>query len=391
MAARKKDAASARAEALSRLESAYGKAVVMRGSDEPPIDRVPLPSLSFNYMTGGGVPIGRWSRFYGGTHSGKSLKVWETVAAAQRIGEIEYERLMRASKMVKMAGGTKKDADDLKRRANQQRERWPEGMSCAYFNVEGQYDAVFTARRGVDIDELIVLHENKIESIGEMMEEYLKVVDLIVIDSCSEAVSENTLASDFGTKNVGGDAAYWKDAFKRLKDKSRFDRHRNMVIYVDQVTVKGIGSGSTWEGPPGGKYMEFASDMTVEFKPAGPWLHRDPESGGFYAKAPQALTLSGKAEPDAREVVARNHKSRVGRSGRTASMHLDYENSRFDYLHEYVQCAKFFVADLHGSYYYLPDGSNVQGEKQLRQRLEEDGDLRDIVWDAAMAAANPWK
>jgi recombination protein RecA len=114
---------------MKQISSQYGDDRVNRGDEEPPVGRIPTGSLELDYATGGGVPIGRWSRFYGGPSSGKSVKCWNVIANAQKMG-----------------------------------------MTCAYYNAEKQFTEDFAKQHGVDTHNLMILQGTVIEDIGEILE-----------------------------------------------------------------------------------------------------------------------------------------------------------------------------------------------------------------------------
>src|SRR5437879_1762190 len=57
-----------------------------RGSEMAQVERISTGSPMLDYATCGGIPIGRWIRFWGGTSSGKSLCAWNIIREAQRLG-----------------------------------------------------------------------------------------------------------------------------------------------------------------------------------------------------------------------------------------------------------------------------------------------------------------
>jgi RecA/RadA recombinase len=55
-------------EIVARINKKYGDSI-RRGSDYEIVPRISTGSLELDMAMGGGVPIGRWTRFYGGYHS----------------------------------------------------------------------------------------------------------------------------------------------------------------------------------------------------------------------------------------------------------------------------------------------------------------------------------
>jgi RecA/RadA recombinase len=63
-----------RAEIVAAAEKKYGKNVMHKSSEFERIMRIPFDSIEMNVATGGGIPIGRWSRFWGGESSAKDYR-----------------------------------------------------------------------------------------------------------------------------------------------------------------------------------------------------------------------------------------------------------------------------------------------------------------------------
>lgn len=330
---------------INAIRSEYGDDRANAGSEEPPVGHLSTGSLEMDYATGGGIPIGRWSRFYGPKSSGKSTKCWHVVAEAQR-----------------------------------------QGMICAYYNAEKQFTDEFAAKQGVDTDNLIIVQGTVIEDIGEVMEGTMKDVDLHVIDSCSSTLSRVELSDGLNEKEYYAiRARKWAQQFAFVNE--RFDQNRNTVILVDQVRTK-IGSGPhVVLEPPGGKYMEHVSSMTVEFRTRSQlWYDKDQLLTD--TRNTKQKTLSGGIEADGIEIVAKVVKSRVCRPFRTAHMKWDFNTSTFDHLDEYVKAAKYFgVVESKGGWMALKGEEKSIRPREFRERLTADEGLQAAIREAMMESA----
>jgi len=320
---------------------------VHSGSDTPSVRRIPTGSPQLDYATGGGVPIGRWTRLFGGKSSGKSLTCWNIIKHAQAMD-----------------------------------------MDCVYYNIEGQFDKDYTARTGVDVDRLKVVEGAVIEDVGFELETLLGGFHVHVLDSCSEASSLQEHNAEYGDSLYAAKVRAWSQVFYKVVP--HFDLHENVIVYCDQIRDS-FGQGGVH--PPGGNLMEHRSSLTLYFK-ATSWLFRK-DNGRLSDDAPAGKSMHGRTEADGIEVAVRVEKSRVGRPFRQAVMHYDLDDARLDVAWELAQAAGFFDEDgkpahksgkpsfieksSKGGWFTLPDGSKVQGEDQLAIRLEEDDELRESV------------
>ena len=241
-------------EAATAIRKRYGQSAVSAASNSPSVSRIPTGSIELDYATGGGVPIGRFSRFYGGYSSGKSLACWNVIKNAQQAG-----------------------------------------LLCAYYDAEKQFDPNFVKRLGVDIDKLIIVEGSIIEDICLKMEALMGSVHLHVIDSASQCISIHEMQADLEKERMGGSARFWSAGLKRVSEHMEASPEGNTVIIVDQVRDV-FGMPGANPKPPGGRFIEHLSSMSLFFR-RGTWLYRDPE-GILTDDSQKKVTLSGMSEAD---------------------------------------------------------------------------------------------
>jgi recombination protein RecA len=327
-------------EIVNRINRKYADSI-RRGNDMEHPSRISTGSLELDVAMGGGIPVGRWTRFYGGYSSTKTLRSLICAREAQKLG-----------------------------------------FTCAYYNVEKQYDPVFAKEMiGLDTDELTLVEGTTVEEIGEKMEALFGVVHFHIIDSCSIAVSEDELNADVRDWRPGINARAWGKVFRRLNE--RFDQSANTVILIDQVRVNFRTGG---EDPAGGRILDHQSSMSVVFK-KGSWLWRNAE-GDLDEKANQVKGMSGQIEPNGMEIKVRVEKSRVCRPFRTATLRLDLDSMRFDDLFELIKAARHYgIIETTSKGRYAYGERKLHGQQALRDLIVEDLDLRIKIQDTALAAS----
>lgn len=357
------------------------KDMARRGSEMPRVKRVPTGSPELDFAIGRGAPVRRMTRLWGGESSGKSLIAWNIARHAQNIHIIVDERYTRLAELT--------DDKALKRAYLSERDEylrlWPNGMDVVYYNVEQQFDPEFVAAAGVDIDRLRIFDDTVIETVGEAVENYIGVgADLHIIDSTTSAIPLEELNMETTEHRRGLEARRWSLMLRRAKQ--RF-QDNNMGIYVSQVR---IDQKTNSEYAPGGKYMDHASDLSIQFK-IGKWLFLD--SKGVLRdsdESAEARSMTGLKEPDGVEVTCRVNKSRVCRPFLTARMRLGYEGMRIDRMYEIKEAAVFYgivEKSSKGGWYTLPDGTKVQGEAAIRDAIADDMELQQQIlgrWDEAI-------
>lgn len=333
-------------EIVSTINAKYAGALKKGNEIENP-ERLSTGSLELDVAMGGGIPIGRFSRLAGPFSAGKSLTCWSIIKSAQE-----------------------------------------KGMKCVYYNVEKQYTPDFVESRGVDIEDLLVVDLTTIEGIAEACESLLGVAHLHVIDSTKMAVSEEVLAASVRDWRPGIEARAWGKAFNFLNE--RFDYGDNVIVLVDQVRVKNFQTGT--EEPAGGKVMDHASSMTVQYR-KGSWLKRDPDTGYLTdsKSVKEHRSVDNQIIPAGRIIQARVEKSRVSRPLLPATMWLDLDSNEFDRMFEMKKHAiATGVIRQRGAYYYYGNNGNeisMQGEKKLREFIAGDVTLQEEIWERALTRA----
>lgn len=344
-----------------------GEDAIHNGHLTQRVQKLAIPSPGLMRITGRGIPIGRMTRLWGGPSTGKSLVGWMIIRAAQ---ELETEM-------------------------------FPDGMEATYWNVEKQYDPIFTQERGVDIERMMVEEVTIIEDIAGEMQLLMRSCHLHVLDSASFAISREELAADPDQWHRALDARAWKRAINRIHD--AMDKEENMLVAIDHAGHDQV-TGS--EHPLGGQRMEFKSDLSLHFV-KGAWLFYD-EYGNLEKndklkdKSKNGIGPSGQREADGIEIKVRVSKSRVCRPLRSATLRLDLHTYTFDRVFELIDAATFFDVDggvalrskkppiIQGGaagWYTLPNGEKVRGSLGLRTVIDSDEELAQMIEHAMMAGS----
>lgn len=315
--------------------------LITYGNEEPILKRITTGSIELDYISGGGIPVGRWTRLYGGPMSCKSLVAINVLGNAQK-----------------------------------------EGYRCAFIDAENQFDPNWFEKHGVNTEELLVINTSVIEDIGEVIEALLEQIDVFVIDSCSICITRTKLEDGLNERQyMGINARKWKDQFVHIN--SVMDKHRNTMVYIDHVNVSFGPSGITTMEPPGGENMKFIASLALEFK-KGKWLY---ERGGTWGEERDTSkkTLSGGTEPDGLRINVRAPKSRLGKPLQTATLTFDLNNGEFDKYEEYFKAAKFFGIVEGASWLKFSEEFHEKYDdksfrpKDLREMLREDEELREVI------------
>jgi len=301
--------------------------------------RISTGSYELDRATGGGVPIGRFSRFWGGYSSGKSLTCWNVVRNAQEMGL----------------------------------------GPVVYYNIEKQYHPKFVESLGVKTGpkDLIVVEGTIVEEVGAKLEALLGGVRVHILDSLGSAISIDELSTPLeNNPAMALKARAWGRALQKALERMAPE---NAIIMVDQARdVIGYGGG---EHPPNGRFVEHTSSLTVHFR-RGKWLFRD-KDGFLDDEGKNTETLSGQTEAHGVAIQAKVTKTRVCQPHRTATMYLDYGTMQFDQISELTKAATFFkcLDETSPGRFVTADGRKLHGKKQVREFLASDEEFRNLVID----------
>lgn len=328
---------------LAAIKKNYGDTNIRYGSEFPDVKRIPTGSPELDAATHGGIPLGRWSHFYGPPGGAKTLTSWNVIKEAQKMG-----------------------------------------LTCAYYNIEKQFLPSWVERKGIDLSKLHVIEGTTIEEVGAKLESLLGVINLHVLDSLAQAVSIDELAGKTEEWKPGIQARAWGKVLRRANE--RFDDEENCVIMINQTrSVFGKMMGS--EEPTSGRSVEYISSMSLQFRKSS-WLFRD-ANGILIPDGSNKDTLSGDSDPEGMEFQIRVAKSRVCEPFGSARMRLDFETGNFDVLWELTKTAIYNGIVEKNNSWYTVNGERVQGERKVRELIAASPELQEKIKGAILNGNAP--
>ena len=215
-------------EALKQIEKTYGKGAVMRMGEQPHVDTdvIPTGSLLLDKTLGiGGYPRGRIIEIYGPESSGKTTLALQAVAEAQK-----------------------------------------KGGRAAYIDAEHAIDPEYSAKLGVDIDELILSQPNSGEEALEIVEVLGQsgAIDIIIVDSVAALVPQQELDGVMSDNQVGLQARLMSKAMRKLA--GVLNKTNCLVIFINQLREKvGVFYGNP-ETTTGGRALKFYSSIRIDLR-----------------------------------------------------------------------------------------------------------------------------
>ncbi len=218
--------------AVASIEKQFGKGAIMLlgdGSINREIATIPTGSPSLDIAVGiGGIPKGRVTEIYGPESSGKTTLALHVVAECQKQGGV-----------------------------------------AAFIDAEHALDVNYSARLGVNTEELLVSQPDTGEQALEIADMLVRsgAVDVIVIDSVAALVPRAEIEGEMGDHHVGLQARLMSQALRKLT--GNLARSQTSMIFINQIRMKiGVMFGNP-ETTSGGNALKFYASLRLDVRRIG--------------------------------------------------------------------------------------------------------------------------
>lgn len=216
-------------ELMKEMNKKYKDVILTKGLAKYDYERIPFTSPRLNYMTFGGIPIGKLVEFYGENHGGKTTTALDVIANYQQM---------------------------------------PNAKGVLYADVENTLDVVWGRKLGVDFDKddfyLLQPKGQGAETIFDMILELMETgeIGLAIIDSLGAMMSNQAFEKSIEDKTYGGIAMAL----------TNFSKKAEMLCSKYNATIIGINQqradmNSPYGGmtTPGGECWKFLCSVRLEF------------------------------------------------------------------------------------------------------------------------------
>lgn len=297
-------------------------------------ERIPFTSPRLNYMTYGGLPVGRLVEFYGEEHGGKTTTALDIVA--------NYQNMEDAKKVL-------------------------------WADCENTLDVKWAKTLGVDVDSMIILNPTTqgAETIFDFLEKSIDTeeVGLVVIDSIGVMVSNQAMDKTIEEKTYGGISQALTSFSKRAEGLC----HRTgcVLLGINQMRadMNSMYGGMT---TPGGNAWRHNCSVRLEFR-----------KGKYFDF--NGKELNSRAENPAGNFVnvymTKNKTCRPDR--RTGFYTLNYLDG-IDYLGDLIEVAiKYGIVDKSGAWFTIIDtetgevlSDKIQGQNRVKEFLSDESNIQ---------------
>lgn len=276
------------------------------GVEEKEITKIPFSSCRLNYMTYGGLPVGRIAEFYGSDGSGKTTTA------------------------IDLAGNAQKLYPDKK---------------VLIVDIEHTFDRIWATKLGLDCDNILYFDPDSMgaEEVFNMMMELFETGEISVgiLDSIGAMVSTQSNEKDIGERTYGGISMSLTEFSKKVTP--ILARTDAILIGINQVRddMNSMYGGTTTTG---GKAWRHACTTRLEFR-----------KGNYIDE--QGKNLSRSCEnPSGNIVNVALTKSKICRADRKVGFYTLRYLDGIDYISDAIDVGiKLGLLNQAGAWFYLVD------------------------------------
>lgn len=224
----KKDKLAGLEDTIASIQTKFGEGAIMKLGEKPrvDVDAISTGSIGLDIALGvGGLPRGRIIEIFGPESSGKTTLALHDIAQAQKTGGI-----------------------------------------CAFVDAEHAMDPEYTAKLGVNINELLISQPDTGEQALEITESLVRSgkIDIIVIDSVAALTPKDEIEGEMGAHHIGKQARLMSQALRKLT--AIVARSKTIVIFINQIRIQiGVMFGNP-ETTPGGKALKFYTSIRLDIR-----------------------------------------------------------------------------------------------------------------------------
>lgn len=315
-------------ELMKDMNKKSKEEVVKFGITDYNFRRIPFTSPRMNFITFGGLPVGKLIEFFGEEHGGKTTTALDVVANYQQ-------------------------TDD--------------GRRVLYVDAENTLDVEWSRKLGVDVDNMVIFKPTS-HSAEEIFQFILDAIDtgdvgLVILDSIGVLVSAQAMDKSLEEKTYAGIS----QALTSFSGKAEMScqKHRCTLIGINQLRDD---LGAMWGGAtktPGGRAWKHACAARFQFS-----------RGSFIDDRGIEIKRSSESPAGNIVLVSMQKNKTCPPTRRTGFYTINYEFG-IDYLKDLVELAiKYGVIEKNGGWFSIinPETGELiekmQGQANVNEYLE---------------------
>jgi recombination protein RecA len=256
---------------MAELNKKFKANIINIGTDIIEVDKIPFSSPTANWMTYGGIPVGKITEFYGGEGGGKTTSALDICANAQKqFNKVYKEKLDSLNNQItelesSASKENKKKIAKLIEEVNRLKEKGTKVV--VYIDAEQTLDVKWAQLLGVDTESMILVRpqEQTAEEILQIAIDLVSTGDvgLCVLDSIPMLVSQNIFDESLEKKSYGGIS----QALTMFCSKVTPHLVQNQCAFIGINQIReDLSSMYNTTSTPGGKMWKHACSLRLRFR-----------------------------------------------------------------------------------------------------------------------------
>lgn len=256
---------------MAELNKKFKSQIINVGTDIIEVSKIPFSSPTANYMTYGGIPVGKITEFYGGEGGGKTTSALDIVKNAQiKFNQVYEDKLDAIEKQieelsVKESKEAKAKISKLQSEMDAITEQGPKVV--VYVDAEQTLDTEWAKLLGVQTEQMILVRPEA-QTAEQVFQIIIELVDtgnvgLVVLDSIPMLVSQNIFEETMEKKSYGGISQALTVFCSKITP--ILTKNQCAFIGINQVR-EDLASMYNTESTPGGRGWKHACTLRLKFK-----------------------------------------------------------------------------------------------------------------------------
>ena len=256
---------------MAELNKKFKADIINMGTDIIQVDKIPFSSPTANYMTYGGVPVGKVTEFFGGEGGGKTTSALDICANAQvKFAEVFDKQVAELQEQIEELNmkGTKDASKKASRLQTQLDEVIEKGEKLVvYVDTEQTLDTQWAKLLGVNTEKMILVRpqEQTAEQVLQIIIELIATgnVGLCVLDSIPCLVPQQIFEESLEKKAYGGISQPLSVFCSKVLP--HLVQNQCAFIGINQIR-EDLSSMYNTISTPGGKAWKHACSLRLRFK-----------------------------------------------------------------------------------------------------------------------------
>ena len=256
---------------MAELNKKFKANIINMGTDIIEVDKIPFSSPTANYMTYGGVPVGKVTEFFGGEGGGKTTSALDICANAQvKFAEVFDKQVAELEEQIEELNmkGTKDASKKASRLQTQLDEVIEKGEKLVvYVDTEQTLDTQWAKLLGVNTEKMILVRpqEQTAEQVLQIIIELIATgnVGLCVLDSIPCLVPQQIFEESLEKKAYGGISQPLSVFCSKVLP--HLVQNQCAFIGINQIR-EDLSSMYNTISTPGGKAWKHACSLRLRFK-----------------------------------------------------------------------------------------------------------------------------